>query len=56
MPSSRQDAAGESTIMFLPVCLWQGGVGVPGLAKALAKALAKEVCLLVTRVILGSPA
>lgn len=52
MPSSRQDAAGESTIMFLPVCLWQGGVGVPGLAKALAK----EVCLLAARVILGSRA
>lgn len=52
MPSSRRDAAGESTIMFLPVCLWQDGVGVP----ALAEALAKEICLLVTWVILGSPA
>lgn len=37
MPSSSWDAAGESSVMLLPVCLRQDGVAAPGIAQALPK-------------------
>lgn len=52
MPSSSWDAAGESMVMLLPVCLRRDGVAVPGIAEALAKGAR----LLVTWNGLGSPA
>jgi len=35
--SSNRNAAGESTVMLLPTCLWQDGVAVSGSTEVLAK-------------------